>query len=130
MSELSGWNSFWDSDQVNEAARKLARRTDPETSHKAAEDIAPKLSERRREVLELVARFPGFTANELGLEFFKRYHQPGVRGSKPCLNAPSQRMNELESSGYVHSPYQRRCRDSGGMCEVWHITRLGREALK
>jgi hypothetical protein len=42
-----------------------ARRTDPETSHLAAERIAPKLRAQQQVVLDALIRWPGSTAVEL-----------------------------------------------------------------
>jgi hypothetical protein len=42
-----------------------ARRSDPETSHLAAERIRPKLRKQQQAVLDALARWPGSTAVEL-----------------------------------------------------------------
>lgn len=42
-----------------------ARRTDPETSHVAAERVAPKLRAQQQVVLDALTRWPGSTAVEL-----------------------------------------------------------------
>ena len=45
-----------------------ARRSDPETSHLAAERIRPKLRKQQQAVLDALARWPGSTAVELAHE--------------------------------------------------------------
>lgn len=45
-----------------------ARRSDPETSHLAAERIKPKLRAQQQAVLDALARWPGSTAVELAHE--------------------------------------------------------------
>jgi hypothetical protein len=45
-----------------------ARRSDPETSHIAAERVRPKLRKQQQAVLDALARWPGSTAVELAHE--------------------------------------------------------------
>lgn len=119
-------------------ARKLARRTDPETSHKAAAKVAPKLSERRREVLEVIScgQLYGdecfwvvvpITSGEAARAYVKRYPNRPIQAA---ANTPSKRIPELLKMGLIRVAGERKCSDSGYDCQTYEITAEGREALK
>ena len=112
-------------DLFDEDTHKRARRSDPETSKKAAKRYQGKLSERRYQVLHLVKIFPYRTNGELGRLMFNAYDLPIV----VAASTPNKRLPELERLGYVERLGERECEDSGYMCAVWHITDKGVDAL-
>jgi len=88
--------------------RSLARSTDPETSHRAAAEIAPTLRGRQAWALGQVRANPGRTANELA-------RLAGLSDPR-TLN---RRLCELRTQGLVKNTHARRCEVSGRQCMVW-----------
>ena len=66
-----------------------ARRTDPLSSHRAADAITPHLSKQRREVWEALRRHPSRTTKSLAAVAGLDRHMVG------------RRMKELETHGYA-----------------------------
>lgn len=97
----------------------IARNTDPETSQAAAAKIEGKLSERRRQTLELVKANPDKTSGELGLLFLEKHRR---LGSRVCILTPHRRLGELERLHYVTRGEPRKCTDTGYLCATWRAT--------
>lgn len=95
----------------------MSRNTDPETSHQAAlEHALTTLSERRRQVFDLVNDFPGQTAGELARIMLRRFgHLPIT----VCAETPHKRLPELERLGLVRRGDARECGDSGYDRMTW-----------
>ena len=93
----------------------MARKTDPETSHQAAHDHLPKLSERRQQVYDLVCKYRGYTSGELSRRFFTEYQS----SMSVAAATPHKRLPELETLGYVQKGPTRTCRDSGYKAHTW-----------
>lgn len=89
--------------------RRIARATDPETSHQAAEEIADKLDGLRRWAADCVARSPGLTAGELG-----RDYSPG--GDRVYI---ARRLTECDRLGTVRRGQVRRCAVTGRRAATW-----------
>ena len=92
----------------SKGARRLARRTDPETSKQAAREIAPDLGTLQLWVLGLVRKFPGRTVNELCIA-------AGVADPRRI----NRRLSELDKLGAVVRDTPRKCSESGRSCAVW-----------
>ena len=90
------------------AERPLARPTDPATSHAAATEIAPKLSDIRAWALSLLREHPGMTAVEL-------CEAAGI-GDVRKVN---RRLPELERDGLVRRGEARVCRVTGKRAQPW-----------
>jgi hypothetical protein len=99
------------------AARKLRRNTDPVSSHLAAEKYAPKLSERRQQVLTLVKMSPGLTCDEYSRLMVIQYPELPLR---IAISTPQKRLSELESLGLVRKGLLRECKDSGNLVLTWY----------
>lgn len=88
-------------------ATPRARRSDPDTSHAAAERVAPKLREQQRQVLDALTRWPGSTAVELATNSgLDRY-------------LVSRRLPELVPQ-YARRGRPRVCTVAGTPQTVWH----------
>jgi len=88
----------------------IARLTDPETSHKAAEEITASgtRDEQAEMVLNMVRSRPGLTSRELAEQFNVSRYIPG------------RRLSELRDLGLVHEGNPRRCRISGKRALTWY----------
>lgn len=87
-------------------SRGLARRTDPATSHEAAEKVD--LAKGEWLALEAVRDCPGWTARELDARFAPKSDR--AIGKRLCL---------LERSGKVYRGVRRRCRVTGNNATTW-----------
>lgn len=87
---------------------RLARTSDPQTSHDAAASIVPHLPRLQRQALEAVAMTPGRTATELA-----RLH--GV----PDPRVFNRRLTELARQGLVVRGPVRRCSVTGRSAATW-----------
>jgi len=87
-----------------------ARRTDPETSHIAAEKIeaSGKAATDRQLALYLVKRYPSSTAWELA-----RF------AGHPDRHRVSRRLTELRQGGLIQNDGKRKCRVSGALMMTW-----------
>jgi len=88
--------------------RKLARTTDPATSHAAAREILPDLAGLRRAAVEAVANHPGLTATELS-------RAVGISDPR-VLN---RRLGECEKLGVVVRGPVRVCSVTGRSAATW-----------
>ena len=102
----------------------MARSTDPETSHQATRDY--KLSERRLQVLKILADHPGLTSGEISRYFYRRHQALGIRCA---AETPHKRLPELEVMDLVLRCAPRRCRDSGQSATTWALTDKGLEVM-
>lgn len=90
------------------SAEALARTTDPATSRAAAEFVSSTLSERKREVMELLDRYPdGLTTDEMSLYGDLR------------LVSISPRMIQLEQDGLVIRAGTRKNPNTNRPATVW-----------
>ncbi len=96
---------------------RIRRNTDPSTSHMAAvRHTKLNLSKRRKQVLELVQKYPGKTQGELARLML--YKHPGLP-INVCAATPHKRLPELEELGLVRRGDKRRCDDSSYMSATW-----------
>jgi len=86
----------------------LARNTDPDTSHQAAEDIVVHIGRLQQRARQCVEDWPGHTATEL---------------SKLAGDADprtiNRRLGELERKGVVLRGEARRCSHTGKNAATW-----------
>lgn len=88
---------------------RLARRSDPSTSHAAGERLRAngKLREQQRQVLDALTRWPGSTAVELATNSgLDRY-------------LVSRRLPELAKAGHARRMAPRVCRVNGSAQTTW-----------
>lgn len=106
----------------------MARESDPQTSHDAAErhTVLGKRAERSRQVLALIATHPGSTTGELSRYMFDKHPDLPMR---TCAESPHKRAGELERHDLASRGEKRECLDSGYVCETWYITDRGRREL-
>lgn len=83
---------------------RLARTLHPETSHKAAEEVAGTLAEKHRATVLRVRAFPGLTASE--------YDNGGAR-------VYGKRLPECAAAGLIKRGEVRACRVTGRMATTW-----------
>jgi hypothetical protein len=91
-------------------ARKLARRTDPVTSHIAAQRMADSgaLSDQQRIARDLVFDHPNCTSDELAEHgLLDRYQL-------------ARRLPEVESAGHIERGAVRKSRKTGRPACTWH----------
>lgn len=87
----------------------LARRTDPITSHEAAEEVESSgraASQRRRCLLE-VWKKPGCTAAEI------------AQAANLERHIPSRRLPELRQAGQIRNGQERICTVTGNLSMTW-----------
>ena len=97
--------------------RTRTRRSDPETSRKAAEQAQPKMTERRQIVLRHFLQFTAMT--DLDLQGLCSNHGSTYRT----------RRSELQRMGYI-ADSGRRIEQRGSNRIVWTITSEGIKAAK
>ncbi len=97
----------------------MYRHTDPDTSYKAAMEMieSGKVSERRGQVLLLVAQYPGHTHGELAALMYSLHRPLGILC---CSETPHKRLPELESLGLVHAGPAKRCHVTGKEARTWY----------
>lgn len=86
-----------------------ARRSDPVTSHLAADEVTRngKRASQQREVLQALTRHPGATSAELAtVSRFDRW-------------TAGRRLPELEKAGHIRRGEPRKCRDKGRLSVTW-----------
>ena len=90
--------------------RPLARSTDPETSHIAAEEITEEgqLVGLRRRAYELVRDNPGRIARELS----------AIAGDHDARTI-NRRLGEIERMGLIYRGAEKRCEVTGRLCATW-----------
>lgn len=87
--------------------RKMARKTDPQTSHDAAEELAPKLAGVQIAVLAAIQDWPNKTSRELAEKLGWE------------TGAVNKRTSELEAAGCIKRHEERRCSISGKKAATW-----------
>lgn len=97
-------------------AIRLARRTDPETSHLAAAEHVGKLSQRRHQTLLIVQWYPGRTSGELARLFALHFPNFPIR---VAVETPHKRLPELAAEGLVFRGRVRNCEDSNQKAITW-----------
>jgi len=103
-------------------ATPRARRTDPETSHAAAESIKPKaMRESQRWVLAALAAGPA--TDSTILERVLRAHEISTSGART-------RRKELVDAGLVRYTGRTEPLESGRSSRVWALTPLGSAAAR
>ena len=85
-----------------------ARRTDPETSHKAAARVREFAGEHHRRILAAISPYSGSTIYQIAA-------QSGLDHV-----AAARRMGELEKAGKVYAEGERPG-PTGRMCRVWWL---------
>ena len=99
--------SLFDDIEINEP--KLARDSDPDTSHAAAEELAPKLGKVQMEVLSVFRRSASsLTANEAA-EVVRR----STRDNATMCETYRKRCHELERKGLLRCIGKRTCLITG-----------------
>ena len=107
--QLTMFESF---DEKERLATPLARRTDPPTSHAAAQSAVQSglISRQCRECLEVVRMHPGLTSAELG--------DVSNMGSKARWIF-ARRLPDLEKAGLVRKDEARVCTINGTKAVTW-----------
>jgi len=92
-----------------DAQHARARRTDPETSHMAADYVEKSgtASKQREMCLQAVLEKPGQTAAEIGRALDLERH------------APSRRLPELRAAGLIRNGEARKCMVQGRQSLTW-----------
>ncbi len=96
-------------DHMDGCPLKLARNTDPPTSHKAAETVVEFKGEHHRKIYEALKTMKDGTFYEIA----------EVAGMPP--SSVWRRLNELEKSGRIITTGEERHGNSGRMCRIWKI---------
>ena len=93
---------------------RIARRSDEDTSHEAADAITASgaRDSQQAAVLAVVCRHPGLTSREMALHGIDRY----IAG---------RRLPELEAGGYVRRADKRVCSVTGRRAMTWQPTARG-----
>ena len=87
----------------------LARRTDPHTSHRAAEEIRPAVSRLEKWASMMVAQNPGHTAMELAR--LLKLADPRMIGRRLC---------GAERKGLIRRGKARVCQETGRTAFEWY----------
>jgi hypothetical protein len=89
--------------------RKLARKTDPGTSHRSAERVSEFSGEHHRKIYEALSRLKDGISYEIAKE----------AGMEPA--AVFRRLNELEKGKRIFLTGKERPGPTGRMCRVWTV---------
>ena len=89
---------------------RLARTTDPDTSHKAAQNASRRGPSQRKRIWEALKRLGDATDYELSIEV-------GILRS-----SAAKRRQELQDLGHVQPTEHRRRTDTGSLAVVWRCT--------
>jgi hypothetical protein len=89
---------------------RLARTTDPDTSHKAAQNASRRGPSQRKRIWEALKRLGDATDYELSIEV-------GILRS-----SAAKRRQELQDLGHVQPTEHRRQTDTGSLAVVWRCT--------
>jgi hypothetical protein len=108
----------------------MARNSDPETSHLAAETHQQKLSKRREQVLFLVWANNGLTAAELARVLVEENIKDKGNSLHSLVETPHKRLPELEKLDLViKSSEPRKCTESGYLAHTWWLTGKGQRMI-
>ena len=107
----------------------ISRTLDPQTSHDAEErhTTLGKRSERARQVLWLISKYPGHTTGELSHRMMAEYPELSFGC---CAATPHKRAADLEHKGLVEKGRKRKCTDTGYENLTWYITAAGMRELE
>jgi hypothetical protein len=96
----------------------MSRRTDPATSHQAAEKLTGKglKASQQKQICFLVRQFPNRTYREL-FDVDQGRHDKAFHEAVQL----NRRLPELEAKGMVHRGAARKCRISGNSASTWSI---------
>ena len=113
--------SMWKENRIDFSAWRdsppIARNTDPQTSHKAAErHTLGKRAIRQQQVFDLVSSYPGKTSGELSRLMVQSYPELPIRSA---VESPHKRLSDLEEKGLVVRGRERKCSDSGFQAITW-----------
>ena len=98
-----------------------ARRTDPLTSHSAADKSAAGLSEMKQRILGLFVELGPMTDSELNRIYLTN---ADVRGWKPVRpDTPRKRRSDLTSDGWLIATDETRVNEFGSAEQVWEVAR-------
>lgn len=103
----------------NDTAR--ARRTDPETSHAAADRTSGTLPYMQSLVLGIFKILGNATDEELGTYYAMRWSHEGWPQAHP--DSPRKRRSELTARGLLTDSGERRANSFGSMETVWVVTK-------
>lgn len=95
-------------------AERLARSTDPDTSHEAARAVLPNLGQLQQALYEAVREHPGRTMNELA----------NLKGERDPRTF-NRRASELEKAGAIRVERTRLCKVSGRRARTWRVCDAG-----
>ncbi len=109
-----------------DAARALARASDPDTSSAAARSIVPTMSTRRADVLRVFGAAGPCTHDRLVDAYEERMRRGDVIGQAD--SGIRSRLKELVPE-YVVDSTERETLPSGRKAIVWKLTPAGREIL-
>lgn len=103
----------------NDSAR--ARRSDPITSHLAADRTSGNLPQMQSLVLGIFKILGNATDEELGTYYAIEWHSQGWPQAHP--DSPRKRRSELSARGLIQDSGERRANSFGSMETVWVVTR-------
>jgi hypothetical protein len=96
-----------------------ARRSDPMTSHMAADKSASGLSEMKQRILDLFSQLGGMTDSELNKVYLANAE---IRGWAPVRHdTPRKRRSDLSSAGLLVSTGETRVNGFGSPEQVWQV---------
>lgn len=101
---------------INFDPRAHARRSHPDTSRMAAEEVAPKIPEQCAEVLSELRRY---IAERGELPTGQELAEFMVTEQFDKRSMCARRLPDLRKAGYIESCDPRRCRMSGRMAQTW-----------
>jgi DNA-binding MarR family transcriptional regulator len=105
-------------------SQPLARNTDPETSHEAAEDVSFRASAHRLLAMQALDRYGALTDYELAARTGLQQNSIGKR-RKDCQDAGMvERLLDADGNSI------KRPAPSGSMSLVWTLTEKGRNYLR
>lgn len=98
-----------------------ARRTDPLTSHAAADKTAAELSEMKQRILGLFRELGRMTDSELNRIYLAN---ADIRGWKPVRpDTPRKRRSDLTRDGWLVATEETRVNEFGSAEQVWEVAR-------
>ena len=108
-----------------------ARRTDPPTSHRAAQGIRRRLGKEQLRVKDLIKRYAarGLTSAELGHNWAKANKKTG-EAWREYYHRVARRAPELAAGGFVRQGKQRQCRKTGNTAMTWFPMQKGSRTHK
>lgn len=96
-----------------------ARRTDPITSHQAADGSAAGLSQMKQNILGLFREFGAMTDSELNDRYQQVWEERGWKPARP--DTPRKRRSDLVAEGYLFATSETRVNGFGSAEQVWAV---------